>query len=167
MMGVLADVKFALRMLRRSPGVTAAAVIALALGIGANTAIFSVVDGVLLRPLPYADSARLVALHTANPSLGRSRAALSYLEYKDILAQSRTLANVAVYEQNDANLAASGTAPERISAGVASATLFPTLGVAPMIGRNFVADEERLGNDQVAILTYTAWRDRFGSDPRV
>ncbi|HXU69647.1 MAG TPA: ABC transporter permease [Polyangia bacterium] len=160
------DVRFALRMLRRTPGVSAAAIVALALGIGANTAIFSVVDGVLLRPLPYPNSSQLVSIRWHYPSLGRP-AALSYPEYKDLLAQSRTLANAAVYEQLDANLEGTGSAPERVSAGVASATLFPTLGVAPMLGRNFTAEEERRGSDQVAILTYATWRDRFGADQKV
>src|SRR6185312_3428541 len=120
----------------------------------------------LLRPLPYPNSSQLVSIRWHYPSLGRP-AALSYPEYKDLLAQSRTLANAAVYEQLDANLEGTGSAPERVSAGVASATLFPTLGVAPMLGRNFTAEEERRGSDQVAILTYATWRDRFGADQKV
>jgi predicted permease len=162
-----ADLKFALRMLRRSPGVSAAAIIALALGIGANTAIFSVVDGVLLRPLPYPDSQRLVTLNGSFPALGRPRTSLSYPEYQDVLTQSTTLANVAAYAESDANLAGTNGAPERISIGFASATLFPTLGVQPFLGRGFSVEEERAGSDQVAIIDFATWRDRFGSDAGV
>jgi putative ABC transport system permease protein len=163
--GALAiDLKFAVRMLRRSPGVTAAAIVALALGIGANTAIFSVVDGVLLRPLPYSDSARLVLVNGAYPSMGRPRTAMSYLEYQDVRAQSRALADVAAYEHGDFNLSGTSGAPERVTVGFASATLFPTLGVQPFLGRSFSAEEEHAGSDEVAIIDYATWRDRFGGD---
>ncbi|HEX6835666.1 MAG TPA: ABC transporter permease, partial [Polyangia bacterium] len=160
------DVRFALRMLRRTPGVAAAAVVALALGIGANTAIFSVVDGVLLRPLPYRDSQALVTLSGLVPAL-EQRSALSYPEFKDILAQSRTLANAGVYESVDANLTGGGGAPMRISAGLASATLLPTLGVEPLLGRNFTADEERRGGDDAALLDFALWQSRFAGNANV
>ena len=161
------DLKFALRMLKRSPGVSAAAIVALALAIGANTAIFSVVDGVLLRPLPYPDSARLVTINGSMPSLGRPRTALSYPEYQDILRESKALTNVAAYERADANLAGTSGPPERTSVGFASATLFATLGVQPILGRSFSAEEERAGSDDAAIIDYATWRDRFGSDANV
>src|SRR3954462_13691898 len=102
------DVRFALRMLRRTPGVAAAAVIALALGIGANTAIFSVVDGVLLRPLPYRDSRALYVIRGRFPGMERGDVPISYPEFKDVLEQSRTLANAAVFAQGDANLSGTG-----------------------------------------------------------
>ncbi len=163
---MLADLKFALRMMRRTPGVTAAAIVALALGIGANSAIFSVVDGVLLRPLPYREPAQLVGIRALYTNYGRF-SGLSYPEYKDITQQNRTLASVAVYDQVDENLGGTTGAPERISAGLASATLFPTLGVEPILGRNFTAEEERQGSDQVALLDYASWRDRFGGDANI
>src|SRR6476659_3171960 len=106
------DVRFALRMLRRTPGVAAAAVVALALGIGANTAIFSVVDGVLLRPLPYRDSRQLVVIRGQFPALERPDVPISYPEFKDILEQSRTLANAGVFAQGDSNLTGAGGPPD-------------------------------------------------------
>jgi putative ABC transport system permease protein len=161
------DLRFALRMLRRSPGVAAAAVIALALGIGANTAIFSVVDGVLLRPLPYQDSRALHVINGKFPSQGLQHVPISHPEFKDILEQTRTLAAVAVFAQGDSNLSGQGAAPDRVVAGLASATFFPTLGVQPILGRNFLAAEERQGNDQVVLLDHGLWQRRFASDPNV
>ena len=167
MRSIAGDLRFALRMLLRSPGVSAAAIVTLALGIGANTAIFTVVDGVLLRPLPYPDSARLLTINGSYPSMGRMRAALSYLEYRDVLAQATTLAGVAAYEHADVNLSGTGGAPERVTLGFASATLFPTVGVQPFLGRGFSAAEERAGDDQAVVLSYATWHERFGGDPRV
>src|SRR5258707_394596 len=163
MNGILQDLRYAVRQLRKSLGFTAVAVVTLALGIGANTAIFSVVDGVLLRPLPYPDSARLVTIHGSFATLERPYTAISYPEFKDILAQSRTLANVAAYEESDANLSGTGGRPEPITAGVASATLLPTLDVHPILGRNFVPEEELRGGDQVALIDYSLWQSRFAS----
>ena len=158
------DVRFALRMLRRTPGVAAAAVVALALGIGANTAIFSVVDGVLLRPLPYRDSRQLVVIRGQFPSLERPDVPISYPEYKDVLEQSRTLANAAVFAQGDSNLTGAGGPPDRVTVGLASATFFPTLGVQPILGRNFLPEEELKGADQEVLLDFALWQTRFGSD---
>ena len=161
------DVRFAARMLRRTPGVAAAAVIALALGIGANTAIFSVVDGVLLRPLPYQDSRALYVIRGEFPSMERPDVPISYLEFKDILEQNRTLTNAGVFAQGDSNLASPGGPAQRIQTGLASATFFPTLGVQPIIGRNFVHEEEFKGSDQVALIDFSFWQTRFGSDGNV
>jgi putative ABC transport system permease protein len=165
--GLWKDVRFSLRMLRRTPGVAAAAVIALALGIGANTAIFSVVDGVLLRPLPYHDSRALVVLHGVFPSMEREDVPISYPELKDILEQNRTLTNAGAYAQGDGNLSGSGGAPVRAAIGQASATFFPTLDVQPILGRNFTHDEELKGNDQVALIDFGLWQSRFASDGNV
>jgi predicted permease len=161
------DLRFAGRMLRRTPGVTAAAVLALALGIGANSAIFSVVDGVLLRPLPYADSQSLLVLHGNFPNQGMRDMAVSYPEYKDLLEHARTFANVGTYAQGDASLSGEGMVPERIVTGVASATFFPTLGVQPILGRNFTKEEEFKGSDQVALLDYGLWQRRYNADPSI
>jgi putative ABC transport system permease protein len=161
------DVRFALRMLRRTPGVAAAAVVALALGIGANTAIFSVVDGVLLRPLPYQDSRALYVIRGNFVGMERPDVPISYPEFKDILAQSRTLANAGVFAQGDSNLSGAGGPPDRITVGLASATFLPTLGVQPILGRNFTAEEEYKGSDQVALLSFPLWQSRFGSDGNV
>jgi putative ABC transport system permease protein len=161
--GLWKDVRFSLRMLRRTPGVAAAAVIALALGIGANTAIFSVVDGVLLRPLPYHDSRALVVINGAFPTLERPQVPISYPEFKDLLEQNRTMVNVAAFAQGDVNLSGTGGPPDRISAGLATATFFPTLGVQPILGRNFTHEEELKGADQVALIDFALWQSRFSS----
>src|SRR5947208_8635421 len=112
---LLADLRFALRMLRRSPGVTAAALVTLALGIGANSAIFSVVDGVLLRPLPYRDAAELVMLNGKFPRQQLFHVGLSGPELKDVTTQLQTLASVGAYAQGDFNLSGGATPPERVN----------------------------------------------------
>jgi len=159
--GLFADVKYALRMLRRSPGVTAAAVLALALGIGANTAIFSVVDGVLLRPLPYPDSGALVTVHHGSTRLNLFTAPLSYPEYLDVVAQTRTLESVGGWVDGDINFAGGGS-PERVLIRVATPSLLPTLRVTPVVGRNFLPEETVKGRDHVAIISYTLWQRQFG-----
>ncbi|HEY2748793.1 MAG TPA: ABC transporter permease [Polyangia bacterium] len=158
------DVRFALRMLRRTPGVTAAAVIALALGIGANTAIFSVVDGVLLRPLPYRDSRALVVLNGQFPVQSLFHIPISVPEFLDLQQQSRTLASIGAYTAGDSNLSGGSGAPERVCAGAASASFFPTLGVQPALGRNFTVDEQLVGHNHVALIDDGLWRQRFGAD---
>jgi predicted permease len=161
------DVRFALRMLRRTPGVSAAAIVALALGIGANTAIFSVVDGVLLRPLPYHDSRALVVLNGNFPEQGLVHIPVSVPELQDVQKQSRLLASVGGYTLGDSNLSGGVGAPERVCAGAASSSLFPTLGVQPALGRNFTDDEQLVGHNKVAILADGLWRQRFGGDPAI
>jgi len=161
---LMQDVRFALRMLRRSPGVTAAAILALALGIGANTAIFSVVDGVLLRPLPYPDSAALVAVHQGSTTMNRFDGPLSYPEYQDLAAQNRTLQNVGGWVDGDVNLSATGS-PERVLLRVATPSLLPTLEVTPILGRNFVPEEMAKGRDHVVLIDYGLWQRRFNRSP--
>jgi putative ABC transport system permease protein len=158
------DLKFALRVLRRSPGVTAAAVLALALGIGANSAIFSVVESVLLRPLPYPQSHELVRVYRTAARFGWMSSPFSWLNYKDLLAQNRVFENVGVWANRDANLSGGG-APERARVRVASSTLLPTLRVAPIAGRNFLPSEELKGNDHVVMLDFALAQRRFGSAP--
>jgi putative ABC transport system permease protein len=159
---MLGDLKLALRMLARSPGVAAAAILALALGIGANSAIFSVVDGVLLRPLPYPQSQQLVRVYRTSARFGWLTSPFSWLNYKDLLAQNRVFENVAVWANRDANLSGAG-APERVLVRLASSTLLPTLRVAPIAGRNFSASEELEGNDHVVLLDFALAQRRFGS----
>ena len=158
---IFADLKFTLRMVRRSPGMTAAAVLTLALGIGANSAIYSVIDGVLLRPLPYPDSQALVSIYGESPRF-KERLPLSYPMFQDLLAQTGTLQNVGAWKSKDANLVVAGGPPARILVGVASPSLFPTIGVAPTLGRNFLPDEAVAGNDHVAVLDWGFWQRRFG-----
>jgi putative ABC transport system permease protein len=147
-------------MLRRSPGVTAAAVVALALGIGANTAIFSVVDGVLLRPLPFPDSHALYAVHTGSARFGRYNGPFSWPEYEDLVAQNRTFESVGGWTNGDANLTGAAT-PERVLVRAVTPSLLPTLRVAPIRGRNFLPEETFHGRDHVAILDYGLWQRQF------
>ncbi|HEY2745780.1 MAG TPA: ABC transporter permease [Polyangia bacterium] len=162
MRDLLGDLKFALRMLRRSPGVTAAAVLALALGIGANTAIFSVVDGVLLRPLAYPESSQLVAVYRGATHFGFTKGPWSFPDFKDFLAQNQSFENAGIWSGGDGNLSGNGS-PERVLIRLASPTLLPTLRVAPIAGRNFLPGEAFKGNDHVALLDYKLAQRRFGT----
>ena len=161
------DLRYAIRMLLKKPGFTIIAILALALGIGANTAIFSVVDAVLLRPLPYRQPDRLVMVWqrlagaTAYPQLPCS--APDYIDYRD---QTRTLENVAAFDNTSFTLFTS-TGSERVPATRVSASLFPLLGISPVRGRVFNTAEDQFGHDNVIVLSYGAWERRFGSDPDV
>jgi predicted permease len=161
------DVRFGARMLRKNPGFTAVAVLTLALGIGANTAIFSVVDAVLLRSLPFHDASRLVAIsetHASLPELGASTA-----DFADWRAQSHSLQELAAYNWTsigNSTLVVNGGAQE-VHAPIISHNLFPMLGIVPAIGRNFLSEEDKLGNGPVAILSGELWKISFGSDPNI
>src|SRR5450755_2505175 len=161
------DLRYAVRMLLKKPGFTTIAVLALALGIGANTAIFSVVDAVLLRPLPYRQPDRMVMLWqrltgaTSYPELPCS--APDYIDYRD---QTQTLQNVAAFDNASFTLA-TPTGAERVSGTRVSANLFPLLGISPMRGRTFTIAEDHFGGDPVAVLSYGTWQRRFGSDPEI
>jgi predicted permease len=154
------DVQFGLRSLLKTPAFTIAATLALALGIGATTAILSVVNGVLLRPLPYADSDRLVVL------LHDGRNPVSPANYLDWRAQTRSFTDVAAAEYWSVNLAGTD-APERITGLRLSARMLPMLGVRPVLGRVFTAQEEVVGNERVAVISYGLWQRRFAGDRSV
>ncbi len=166
MHALLADVRSGLRSLLRSPGFTAAAVVALALGIGANTAIFSVVSSVLLRPLPYRDPDRLVRIWESNPGLGWPQFSTSYLNFLDWKRETRSFEPLAAWRNVGFNLTGSGE-PERVGGGAVTASLFPMLGIDPALGRSFTTDEERPGGPRVVLMTDGLWKRRFGSDPAV
>jgi predicted permease len=157
------DAGYALRMMRRSPGFTLVAVVTLALGIGVNSAVFSLVHAVLLRPLPYADPGRLVALW--NRWDGNAAAGLSDPELMDYQERSRAL-QIAASAFSAVNLGAVGE-PERVAAATVTTNLLPVLGVAPALGRNFLAGEEGEGRGRVAILSHGLWARRFDADPSV
>jgi len=158
------DLRYGLRMLRRSPGFTFIAVLTLALGIGANTAIFSVVNAVLLRPLPYRDPDRLVMLNYYRAIMLNDFAlAAEFLEWRD---QAKSFEQIGAYRSDTSDMTGSGE-PERLNAGFASADLFATLGVAPALGRSFTMEEDTTGGAQAVILSDKLWRRRFGADPQV
>ena len=159
------DVRFAGRVLRKAWAFAAVAIVTLALGIGANTAVFSVIDGVLLRPLPYRDSGRLVELWESFPGL--SRAMVSYPDYKDWEARARVFDGVALYSPFRSMALTLGQFPERVGVGYASANLFDVLGMRPVLGRGFRRGDDQPGVARVVLLTEGWWRRRFGADPGV
>ena len=165
--GLWQDIRYGLRALAKSPGFTAVAVGALALGIGANTAVFSVFQGVLLNPLPYPDSDRLVWLWPADTRTGQAfGGAISPPDFVDYRKQSTVFAPLSAFAQMDLTLAGTGQA-ERVPAAGVSAGFFETLGLKPALGRSFAPADEQSGWPQVAILSDGLWRRRFGGDPRV
>ncbi len=157
------DVAFGLRMLRRQPGFTAVAVLALALGIGANTAIFSVVDSVLWRPLPFARGDEVVALGEARPREGRINGPVAPADYFDWRRDSQSFTAMAAYNETALNLTESGE-PERLRGLAVAPGFLAALGVGPAFGRDFAADEETFGRHRVVVLTDALWRRRFGAD---
>jgi predicted permease len=161
---LLQDLRFGVRTLAKAPGVTSIAVVALALGIGANTAMFSIVRAVLLKPLPYADPGRLVQLSTSTPQF--RDASVSYPNFLDWQQQSRSFESMAAYRFHNFNLTGNAT-PERLRGEMMSSTTFATLGVRPILGRTFTADEDRRGSAPVVVLTSNFWQTRFGGDPHV
>ncbi len=163
MRGILHDIRFAARALRARPGFVAAAVVTLALGIGANTAIFSIINTFMLKPLPYPDGDRLVEIHNTYPGHGLLNAGVSIPDFIDRRERADALEDSALYTWNGFNLASSGT-PERLLGLVATPSLFSTLGVSPLLGRPFNDDEALPGNDRSVILTFELWRNRFGAD---
>jgi len=159
---LLQDLKFGLRMLAKNPAFTAVAVLTLALGIGANTALFSVVKGVLLDPLPYPQPERLVALYSrtaASPWWS-----ISYPNFLDWVRDNRSFSALAGYRQDDFSLTGTGE-PERVMTEMVSASFFPLLGVQPGIGRNFLPDEDQSGGAHVVMISSGLWKRKFGSQP--
>jgi putative ABC transport system permease protein len=160
------DVRFGLRVLAKSPGFTAVALVVLALGVGANTAIFSVVNAVLLRPLPFEHAERLVQAKRVNVKKGTTTSAHSFPNFADMRAQSNSFEALAAYNDTDAALTGAG-APERVSGVSASADIFRVLGVGAQLGRAFAPDDERPGGAPVVVITHGTWQRRFGADPQV
>lgn len=163
---LLQDIRYAARTLAARPGFAAAALVTLALAIGANTLVFSLVDGVYLSPLPYRDDARLVDVGNSYPKMGLSFVGSSIPDYLDRSTEVPALAASALYTGENFNLADSG-APERVHGLRATPSLFATLGVAPALGRGFTADEAQQGRDKVVVLGHALWQNRFGADPAV
>ena len=167
MQQLIQDLRYAVRGLMKRPGFTLIAVMTLALGIGANSAIFSVVDGVLLRSLPLPDAQSLYAVHTGAATFNRYDGPLSYPEYQDVASQTHSFQNIGAWYDSDANLS-EGAKPERVMLRVVLPSLLPTLGVEPVRGRNFLPEETTKGRDRVALITYGLWQRRFnGADDAI
>ena len=165
--GLWQDLRYGLRMLRKSPGFTVVAALTLALGIGANTAIFSVVNAVLLRPLPFPEPERLVTVWERYPAQSIDRNDPAAANYADWKAQSQSFDSLAMFSWVKGVNLSGRDEPMRILSASVTANLFRTLRVEPLIGRVFTAEEEIPGRDQVVLLGYNLWKSRFGGDPAV
>ena len=163
----LQDVRYGARMLRKNPGFATLAIITLALGIGANTAIFSVINTVMLRPLPYPDADRLVLMNEMAVDRGRvDMMSVSWKDYLDWRQQARSFQNLGIFRAQ--NLTLTGVdQPERLNGAMVSADVFNALGIQPLLGRTFVAEEDEAGAPSVAILSEPLWRNRFSASPNV
>src|SRR5256714_8510909 len=169
MSALLNDIKYGLRVLRKSPGFSLLAVLVLALGIGANTAMFSIVNGVLLRPLPFQDPGRLVQLWHVPPAKsfpGITLFSLSAANYLDWQKQNDVFERTALFSGGSFTLT-SGSRPEHVFAARVEPDFFPLLGVQPKLGRTFAPEESQLGHDREVVLSYALWQSHFGSDPNI
>jgi predicted permease len=165
---LLQDIRFGVRMLRRSPGFAAAAILTLALGIGANTAIFSVVNAVLLRPLAYRDSPSLVNIWGKFAKDGIPQNWISEPEYWDLLDHKESFAQVAAYALGGrANLTRVDAPPVQVSEASTTADVLPMLGIVPVVGRNFSVEEDQPGHSHYVLLSYALWESQFGGDPNI
>jgi predicted permease len=162
------DLRQGLRMLGNSPGFTVVAVLTLALGIGANTAIFSIVNAVLLRPLAYKDSPALVNIWGKFEKDGIPQNWLSEPEYWDLLDHNESFSEIAAYSLGGrANLTRADAQPVQVSTGNATAGVLPLLGIRPVLGRSYGADEDQPGHSHYALLSYALWQSQFGGDPHI
>src|SRR5215212_3116185 len=161
-----AALRYALRQLLKSPGFTLVAVLGLGLGIGANVALFSVVNSVFLRPLPYRAPDRLVRLSSTAPATGLTRVGFSYSRYLDVEQRQQVFSDIALSIGNAFTWTGRGDAEQLIGLH-ASARLLPTLGLEPVIGRNFSPAEDRPGGEHVVLIAHTVWRHRFNGDPLI
>lgn len=163
---ILQDIRYGFRMLRTSPGFTTVAILTLALGIGANTAIFSFVDGVLLKPLPYANADRIVRVLEKPPGDPESRNGISTLNFLDWQRQNSVFQYMAA--RTDGSVTLTGiTNPVQLRGAMVSAHGFDILGVKAVLGRTFAADEDQPGKNRVAVLSHSLWASQFGSDPNI
>jgi predicted permease len=162
------DFRFALRQLRKSPGFALTSVLTLALGIGAVTSVFSVVDGVLLKPFAFRDPDRLVVLREAVDGEHGERSAIpvNYRHFLRLKSTATTLADAAIFSQRGASVSPNGDHPQIVGAVLASPNLFQLLGVQPMLGRSFIEADADKGAEEVVLLSYAGWQTLFGADPK-
>src|SRR6201987_1741279 len=163
---LIADARYALRVMRKNPGFAGIAILTLALGIGANTAIFSVVYPVLLKPLPYPAPRQLVVVFDAKPQEGVNFTAVSYMDFEDVRAQNNGFTELAGNQEHDLTVTGRGE-PFVADTAVVTAGLFYVLQVAPLMGRTFVPEDGRPGAAPVAIISEKLWRSRFSADPHL
>jgi putative ABC transport system permease protein len=163
---LLQDLRYGLRMLIKRPGFTFAAIVALTLGIGANTAIFSVINAVLLRPLPFKEPERLVNVWETRPQRGLRQTVVSYPNFADWREQNDVFESIAASYISDFTRTGDEN-PERLLCGIVSADLFPLLGAQPLVGRVFLPDDDKNGAALTVILSYRLWKQRYNSNPNI
>ena len=165
MQTLLQDLRYGLRMLLKKPSFTLIAVITLALGIGANTAIFSVVNAVLFSSLPYPAPEQLTMVWVDNPRKDVHEGLTSYANFEDWKTQNHIFESMAAFTSSSISLTGTGE-PERLRGAMVSPNFFSLLRVSPIVGRGFLPEEQELGRNQVVILSHGLWQRRFGADPR-
>jgi putative ABC transport system permease protein len=163
---LLTDLRYGLRALAKRPAFTAIALLTLALGIGVNTAIFSVVDSVLLRPMPFKNPESLVAVWEHSPQLGIARNEMAPANFFDLRNQNQVFEGLGAFGDMSMNLTGEGE-PERLEGQVVTANVFTLLGVQPVLGRTFLPQEDQIGNEYVVVLSHALWQRRFNRDPNV
>lgn len=161
------DIKYGVRMFVKNPGFTLVAVLALALGIGTNTAIFSIVNGVLLRPLSYRDAERLVYFNALNQGRGITDGNFSWSDYLDWESQTDAFETMTAVLEGGMNIQSADAEPEYIPRAAVTVNFFQTIGVNPLLGRAFLKDDENMGSERVSVLSYGLWQRRFGGNPQV
>jgi predicted permease len=164
-MGLREDLRFALRLLLKNPGFSFVVVLVLAVGIGANTTVFTLVNAVLFRPLPFEEGHRVMVVSSNNTSEGREDMNVSYPDLRDWRGQAKTFKGLAAWTGLAANLSDAAAAPERYVGNRMTANSFALLGQRPLLGRDFTADDERQDSPAVAIIGYGIWQNRYGRDP--
>ena len=163
---MLKDIRYGLRSLLKRPASTVIALITLALGIGVNTAIFSAVDSMLLRPLPFNDPERLVSIWEQSPALGINQNEVAPANFFDLRNQSQSFEGIGAHGPQDLNLTGNAE-PERLTGELVTANVFSVLGIQPALGRTFLPDEDQLGKEHVVVLSDGLWRRRFNGDPSI
>lgn len=166
-MNLLQDARFGVRMLAKSPAFTSVIILVLALGIGANTTVFTLVNAVLFRGLPYAHPEEIMALGTSNLSQRRARMGVSYPDYRDWRAQNKSFKDLAAIEFTSINISDNKTLPESIGGARVSSNTFRLIGQKPLVGRDLLPADEKPGAPGVCIIGYGIWKSRYGGDPSV
>ena len=165
-MGLWQDLQFAIRLLVKDKWFTLVATVALALGIGVNATVFTFVNAVLIRGLPFEDPERILALNTRDLARNRS-IGVSYLDFKDWKGATQTFRSLAAYTGGTMNVSDEGRAPERFSGTFVSANAFSVIGQAPVLGRDFAPEDDRPGAAAVVLLGNSVWTNRYGRDPAI
>src|SRR5260370_13588981 len=163
-MSLLQDLKFSARRVRKNPAVALSAILATGLGIGATSAMFGAADGILLHPLPFRQSDRLVNVWESAPTRNLPRLVAAPGNYYDWRTQNQSFSDIGAYQQATFNLASRDSEPERYLGAICDPGFFEALQVAPMLGRVITGEEDQPGRDGVVVLGFNAWQQRFGAD---